>query len=73
MPDMPRINGKWSAFIVCFSHQRPLKALYSVALHSPVHAHVHTPTAVCQPRNPTASSSGAVRGSALPPEPHAAH
>ena len=26
-------------------NQWPLKALYNTALHSPVHAHIHTPTA----------------------------
>ena len=39
------VNGKWTAFILRFSDQWPLKALYIIAQHSPIHAHIHTPTA----------------------------
>ena len=36
---------KWNAFIQCFSNQWPLKTLYNIAQDSPVHTHIHTPTA----------------------------
>ena len=39
------MNGKRTAFIQRFSNQWPLKALYDIASHSPVRAHIHTPTA----------------------------
>ena len=42
---MRMVNGKWTAFIQRFSNQWPLKALYD-AEHSPIHAHIHPPTAV---------------------------
>ena len=35
-----------------FSNQRPLKALYNAAQHSPIHTHVHTHT-----HTPTAGST----------------
>ena len=35
-----------NAFIQRFSNQWPLKALYNIAPHSPVHAHIHTATVV---------------------------
>ena len=37
--------GQWTAFIQSFANQCPLKALYNTARHSPVHPHIHTPTA----------------------------
>ena len=40
-----RVNGKWSAFIQRCSDQCPLKALYDIAQHSPIYAHIHTHTA----------------------------
>ena len=39
------LNGKWTAFTQRLSNQWPLNALYDTASHSPVHAHIHTPTA----------------------------
>ena len=42
-------NGKWTAFMQCFSHQWPLKALYNIASHSPFHEPI---------RRATDSSSG---------------
>ena len=39
------INGKWTAFIKRFSNQWPLKTLYNTAYLSPIHSHIHTPTA----------------------------
>ena len=39
------IYGQRTAFIQPFSNQWPIKALYNFASHSPVHAHIHTPTA----------------------------
>ena len=44
------VNGKRTAFIQRFSNQRPLKALYNTASHSPIHAHIHTPTAESAPQ-----------------------
>ena len=38
------VNGKCIEFIERFSNQWPLKALYNIAQHSPIHAHIHTPT-----------------------------
>ena len=38
------VNGKQTAFIQRFSNHWPLKALYIIAQHSPIHSHVHTPT-----------------------------
>ena len=38
--------GKWTAFIQLFSKQWPFKALYNTAQPSPIHAPIHTPTAV---------------------------
>ena len=32
-------NGKQTAFIQRFSHQWPLKVLYNIASHSPIHTH----------------------------------
>ena len=48
------------AFIQRFSNQWSLNVLYNIAQHSPIHAHIHTPTAR-QPCKVTVSSSGAVR------------
>ena len=38
------VNGKCTAFIR-FYNQWPLKVLYNIAKHSPIHTHIHTPTA----------------------------
>ena len=40
---------KKTAFTLRFSNQWPLKELYNAAKHSPVHAHIHTPTAESTP------------------------
>ena len=39
-------GNQWTAFIPRFSNQWPLKALCHIASHSPIHADIHTPTAV---------------------------
>ena len=37
---------KWTAFILRFSNQWPLIALYNIASHSTIYEHIHTPMAV---------------------------
>ena len=54
------LNGKWNAHIPCFSNQWPLKALNNIAQQSPIHAHIHTPTAEAAMQGDS-SWSGAVR------------
>ena len=50
-------NGKWTAFIQRFSNQWPLSVLFNIALHSPIHAHIHTPTAVAAMQGDSARRS----------------
>ena len=40
------LHAKWTAFIRCFCSQWALKVLNSIAEHSHIHAHIHTPMAV---------------------------
>ena len=69
-------GGKWTEFIQRFSNLWPLKALYNTAQHSPIHAHIQTPTAVSTMEGESqlvgssegeASCSGTPRHSADPP------
>ena len=39
------LHHKWTAFIPRFYNHWPIKALYNIARHSPIHAYIHTPTA----------------------------
>ena len=51
-------EAKWTAFILRFSNQWPLEALYITAKQSPNYSHTEGGVG---PRKATASSSGAVR------------
>ena len=46
LPRQPSsVRSKRTASIQRFANQRPFKALYNMAQHSPIHAHIHPPTA----------------------------
>jgi hypothetical protein len=44
------VNGRWSAFTQLSSNQWPLQELHNIASYSPIHAHIHTPTAESAPQ-----------------------